>query len=58
MKVSKYVEKLSDRVKILDTSIGYIVSADGRHSKPMDLRLARDYARILQGWIDRREGAA
>ena len=58
MKISENVERLSDRVKILDTSIGYIVSADGKFSKPMDLRLARDYARILQGWIDKREGSA
>lgn len=47
---------LSSRVRILDTSIGYIVVADGKRSRPMELRLARDYARILQGWIDKQEG--
>lgn len=49
---------LSNRVKILDTSIGYIVLIDGMRSKPMELRLARDFARIVQGWLDRPEGGA
>jgi hypothetical protein len=50
--VSANIIRIDEYISILDTSDGYIVKVGKCYNEPLsDIRLARDLASIIQGWM-------
>jgi hypothetical protein len=50
--VSGNIITVDEFISILDTSDGYVVRVGNCYNKPLsDIRLARDLAAIIQGWM-------